>query len=153
MQGKEGTEFDQFMANLLCQFQAVLALEIRAVRMLRSFLAFSDKDITYGQDIKHILNNLGTQRHKYDPVQLFQWYLDFMSKGGKFNIRVLKPDNRYLYVEYGNHRVSGWKSYPGPKGEFTIEPCYDKTHRTSVSTSNELCSTIQIVFHYKQNKL
>ena len=55
------------MANLLCQFQAVLALEIRAVRMLRSFLAFSNKDITYGQDIKHILNNLGTQRHKYDP--------------------------------------------------------------------------------------
>lgn len=130
------------MANLFCQFQAVLALEIRAVRMLRSFLAFSEKDITYGHDIKRILSDLGTQRHKYDPVPLFQWYLDFMSKGGKFNVRVLKPDNRYLYVDNGNHRVSGWKSYPGPNGEFTIEPCYDRAHDSSVSTSNMLCTTI-----------
>ena len=120
----EGKEFDNFMANLFCQFQAVLALEIRAVRMLHSFLAYSEKDGIYARDIRQIYNNLGIQRHTHDPVSLFQWYLDFMRYGGRFNIRVLKPDNRYLYVEYGNHRVSGWKTYPGPKVEFSIEP-YD----------------------------
>ena len=34
----------------------------------------------------------------------------------------LHPDS-YLYMEYGNGRVSGWKSHPDPEGYFMIEPC------------------------------
>lgn len=119
--GREGKEFDEFMGNLFCQFQAVLALEIRAVRMLRSFLAYSQEDLTYGRDVQGIFEDLAIQRQEYDPVEIFHWYLDFMRQGGKFNMKALKPDS-YLYMEYGNHRVSGWGSYPGPKGEFQIEP-------------------------------
>lgn len=120
--GLEGKEFDEFIWNLFCQFQSVLALEIRAVRMLRSFLACTQEDVHYGRDVQGIFKDLGTQRQEYDPVPIFQWYLDFMQKGGNFNMKALKPDS-YLYMEWGNHRISGWGSYPGPKGELQIVPC------------------------------
>lgn len=110
------------MGTLFCQFQSVLALEIRAVRMLRSCLAYTQEDLLYSRDVQGIFKDLGTQRREYDPVAIFQWYLDFMRKGGNFSMKALKPD-KHLYMEWGNHRISGWGSWPGPKGEFQIVPC------------------------------
>lgn len=90
--------------------------------MLRSLLVISEKDIIYGRDVQSIFEDLRTQRLDYDPVPIFQWYLDFMQNGGSFTMKALKPVE-YLYMEYGNHRISGCGGYPGQKGEFQIVPC------------------------------
>ena len=56
----EGAAFDQFVSALLLQFQVVLGLEMRAVRMLRSFIALQEKDAVYSNDVKTIFEHLGT---------------------------------------------------------------------------------------------
>ncbi len=119
----EGEEFDNSMANLFAQFQAAIALQLRAVRMLRSILVYKQQDMVFGIDVLQIFNDIATQRQLH-PVQFFQWYLDFMQKGGRFEMKALRPDS-YLYMEWGNHRVSGWSSDPGPKGKLNITPCDD----------------------------
>ena len=119
----EGDAFDEFLVNLFIQFQLVIALEIRAVRMLRSLLVVSGKDLRYGNDVKAIFKDLSVQRSEYDPVAMFEWYVDFRSSGGKFKIKALKPDCSLYMATGGGGQIRGWESDPGPKGMFSITPC------------------------------
>lgn len=118
----EGDAFDNFIATIFGQFNFVLGLEIRAIRMLRSFLVLTESGLQYKTDITSILENLGSQREKCDPMPTFKWYLDFKLIGGQYKIRALTP-NHFLYMEWGNQRVSGWPADPGHKGHFHIQPC------------------------------
>lgn len=51
----EGDQFDNAMVTLFYQFHFVIALEIRAVRMLRSFLVITEKGLQYDKDLLIIL--------------------------------------------------------------------------------------------------
>lgn len=126
----EGDEFDQFMAILFTQFQIVIALEVRAVRMLRSFLVLTEEDLQYPDDIQAIFQNLGTQRSECDPLPIFEWYLDFKFNGGKFEMKALNPDY-FVYMKSGNHRIRGYKTEPGPQGHFKIDPYNNGAFRVS----------------------
>ena len=118
----DGDAFDNFMVTLFNQFHFVIALQIRAIRMLRSFLALTEQGPQFKTDLTAILKNVGTQRSKCDPLPTFERYLNFRQHGGKFEMKALKP-NEFLYMEWGNHRVSGTSSEPGQKGHFKIDPC------------------------------
>ena len=120
----EGDEFDTNMTTLFNQFNFVIALEIRAVRMLRSFLAVTEKGPQYKTDITTILKNISTQREECDPLPMFEWYLNFKLYGGYYEMKALKPD-QFIYMEWGNHRVSGFETDPGQKGHFHIKPYED----------------------------
>ena len=120
----QGHTFDTSMASLFAQFQAVIALEMRVVRMLRSFLAYSQEDLDHEADVKAIFEDLRKQRTTCDPLsdKSFQWYCTFKIRGGYYYIKALKP-NEFLYMESGNGRISGSKAVPGREGYFEIKPC------------------------------
>ncbi len=76
----EGKKLDDFIPILL-QFQVVVALEVRAVRMLRSFIALEEQDTVFANNMQAIFKDLADQRSKYDPVAIFEWYLNFKAFG------------------------------------------------------------------------
>ena len=124
----EGDTFDSFMTTLFSQFHFVIALEIRAVRMLLSLLAINEQGPEFETDILSILKNLATQRKEYDPFPIFEWYFNFKLHGGYFEIIALKTA-KFIYLKNDdNHWAKGYKTEPGLQGHFHIlpEPCKDE---------------------------
>ena len=80
----EGEEVNQFVSTLLFQFQTVICLEIRAIRMLRSFITCEEADVKHSKRLQAVFENLAQQIGKHDPFQLYEWYLNFRAIGGTF---------------------------------------------------------------------
>lgn len=116
----EGDDFDKFMVTLFSQFQLVIALQIRAVRMLRSFLVFTETEQRYGIDLEAIFTGIGKQRRDFNPASIFDWYINFKLKGGTFEIRCMEP-SKVLFVK-SNHYVYGKFEEPGISAHFTLKP-------------------------------
>ena len=95
----EGEEFDTFIGTFLLQFHTVVSLEIRAVRMLRSFVVYEQKDTIFDQDIKLILTHLALQYKEHDPAPQFEWYFKFRASGGEARLSIGKSPVSYMYME------------------------------------------------------
>lgn len=122
----EGADLDKFIASLLLRFQSAMALQIRAVRMLRSFIAYQEEDAFYASDMVMVIKNLALQRKEYDPSPQFDWYFQFMAFGGQATLTVEKWPNWYLYMSndsVGN--IRGCEGHPGDQGVFNISPGRD----------------------------
>ena len=120
----EGAAFDQFVSALLLQFQVVLGLEMRAVRMLRSFIALQGKDAVYSNDVKTIFEHLAIQRREHDPCLEFEWYLKFMAFGGQMTMSTVKYPQMYVYLTVFDN-ISWWKGHPGDQGVVSATPHSD----------------------------
>lgn len=124
----EGDQFDQFIGPFLLRFQTVVGLEIRAIRMLRSFVSYEEEDAIYAEDIKAIFKDLALQRKEYDPAQMFDWYIKFMAFGGQATMTTERWPGWYAYMDssaLGN--IRGWDGHPGDQGVFDIKPRDDGT--------------------------
>lgn len=128
----QGEEVDQFISTLLFQFQMVVCLEIRAIRMLRSFIAFEEADVKYSERLKAIFKSVAQQISKNDPFKIYNWYFNFRTVGGTFLMSTTKWPNYYLYMTSftGNVRASQG-SHEGDQGVFIITPCNDGTYLIS----------------------
>jgi hypothetical protein len=126
--GLEGEAVDRFISSLLLQFQTMVALEMRAFRMLRSFIAYEETDVKYSQRLKSIFENLADQKTKHDPIQTYGWYLDFRAIGGTFLMKTVKWPDYYVYMTSWTSNVRGSKgNHVGDQGVFIITPCNDGT--------------------------
>ena len=125
--GLEGNDADQFIATLLLQFQTVIGLEVRAVRMLRAFIAFEGEDVTFSEDVKTIFKNIALQRSSHDPALKYEWYVRFMTDGGEVIISSLKWPDRYFFMKSDliYYAVFCRKGNHGDQGVFTITPHCD----------------------------
>jgi len=124
----QGKELDDFVVNHLLQFQVVLALEVRAVRMLRSFIAYEEQDPAFATDLKVIFQDLTCQRCKFDPQNsCYGWYVQFKAFGGTFKITTEKWPERFLYMQHtGNIRGIESPYCKGERSVFKIEPLCDE---------------------------
>ena len=124
----EGAAFDQFVSALLLQFQVVLGLEMRAVRMLRSFIALQGKDAVYSNDVKTIFEHLALQRREHDPCLELEWYLKLMAFGGQMTMTTKKlPDWHLCMAHYQNsfsntYYVKFCEGHPGDQGVVNVTP-------------------------------
>lgn len=124
----QGKELDDFVVNHLLQFQVVLALEVRAVRMLRSFIAYEEQDPAFATDLKVIFQDLTVQRRKFDPQNsCYGWYVQFKAFSGTFQITTEKWPERFLYMQHrGNIRGVESPYCKGEQSVFKIEPLCDE---------------------------
>ena len=79
-------ELDEFITTILMQFQGLLALQVRAFRMLRSMVTYCRQDLAYQTDLITIIEDLATQKREYDPFNFVEWYLNIKVFGGVFTI-------------------------------------------------------------------
>ena len=93
----QGEEFNQFISSLSMQFQQVVGWEIRAVQMLRSFIAYHEEDVRFSEDVKSLFKNLAYQRQSCDPISNYHWYFKFLSSGGVVKMTPKRWPNWYVY--------------------------------------------------------
>ena len=119
----KGKEMDDFIAKLLLQFKSVMALQLGAVRMLRSFIVYTEQDAVFAADMKAIFEDLACQQSKHDPAKLYDWYFQFKLYGGTFTMSTVRWPNRYVYMQnaYGGN-VRGYDGHPGDQGVFKVKP-------------------------------
>ena len=128
----EGEQVDQFICTLLAQFQTVICLEIRAIRMLRSFITYQEADVKHSTRMQAAFENLARQRDKHDPFQLFEWYLNFRAIGGVCLMSTRKWPDYYIYMTSITSNVRASKgSHEGDQGIFILTPCNDGTYLIS----------------------
>ena len=123
----EGADADQFIATLLLQFQTVICLEMRAVRMLRAFIAYKGEDVAFSEDVKSVFKDIALQRTKHDPALKYEWYIKFMAFGGEVKVAMAKRPDLYWYMKstpfyYDLHYGKGDH---GDKGVFIVTPHCD----------------------------
>ena len=94
----EEEKFDEFIGTSLLHFHIVVSLEIRAVRMLRSFVAYEHKDTIFDRDIKLFYTHLALQYKEHDPAPQLEWYFKLRAFGGEARLSIGKS---YLYMENG----------------------------------------------------
>ena len=96
LNGLEGKDADEFIGNLILQFQTVIGVQVRAIRMLRTFITYCGDDVTFCEEMRVIFNNLAYQRQVCDPALK---YVRFKAVGGKIAlIPQVHPDTQ-VYVE------------------------------------------------------
>ena len=102
-------EQDEFIATILMQFQGLLALQIRAFRMLRSMVTYCRQDLAYQTDLIIIIEDIATQNKEYDPFKFVEWYLNIKVFGGVFTISPASDPTRHISFINPNHpaRVIG----------------------------------------------
>ena len=118
----QGEEFNQFISSLSMQFQQVVGWEIRAVRMLRSFIAYHEEDVRFSEDVKSLFKNLAYQRQSCDPISNYHWYFKFLSSGGVVKMTPKRWPNWYVYFSKV-WNVTGCKGDPGDQGVIIVTPC------------------------------
>ena len=119
----KGKDVDQFIANLILKFQTVIGVEMRAVRMLRSFVAFTEEDVAFLDSIESIFRNIADQRREYDPGTKFEWYLKFMATGGVVKMKSTKwPEYNLTMSHFEEKRLSGYAKEIDENGVFIITP-------------------------------
>jgi hypothetical protein len=119
----KGKNADQFIANFILKFQTVIGVEMRAVRMLRSFVAFTEKDVIFAKDIESIFRNIADQRKEYDPAIKFAWYLKFMATGGVVKMKSRKwPKYSLTMTHFDTKKMEGYTGKIDENGVFIITP-------------------------------
>lgn len=116
----EGVETDLYLSVLFLQFQMVLALEIRTVRMLHLFIPYEEDVVSLSDGLKGIFQNLVLQR-KYDPTLSFEWYLKFRASGGEMLMSTVRWPRKFIYLPEVNEYVRGIEEHPGDRGVFRIK--------------------------------
>ena len=132
----ENEELDRFLSPFFFFFQSVIALQVRALRMLLSFIMYEQEDALYERDLVTIASNLALQLgEKSNPVSQFKWYINFKAYGlEKATLVSVKWPEWYAYDAIGNLR--GWNGHPGDHGRFKIEPQRDEFQGTfKISTT------------------
>ena len=123
-------ELDKFLGPFFFFFQSVVALQVRALRMLLSFIMYKQEDALY--DLVAIASNVVLQlRERSNPVSQFRWYVNFKAFGEQNAVIVsVKWPGWYAYMAgdaIGNLR--GMKGHPGDQGRFKIEPHHGGTFK------------------------
>ena len=99
LNGLKGKDADEFIANLLLQFQTVIGVQVRAIRMLRTFVAHCRDDVTFCEEMRVIFNNLAYQRQVCDPALKYGQYVRFMAVGGKIALIPQAHPDTQVYME------------------------------------------------------
>ena len=121
-------ELDKYLGSFFFFFQSVVALQVRALRMLLSFIMYTEQeDVLYEKDLVAIASNVVLQLGKRsNPVYKFKWYINFKAFGEEKALIISdKWPGWYAYMAsdaIGNLR--GWKGHPGEQGIFKIEPTH-----------------------------
>ena len=121
---------DRFLGSFFFFFQSVVALQVRALRMLLSFIMYKQEDALY--DLVAIASNVVLQlRERSNPVSKFRWYVNFKAFGEQNAVIVsVKWPGWYAYMAgdaIGN--LQGKKGHPGDQGIFKIEPHHGGTFK------------------------
>ena len=121
----ENEKLDKFLGPFFFFFQSVVALQVRALRMLLSFTMSEQEDALYEKDLVVIASNVVLQLgERSNPVSQFKWYINFKAFGEQNAMIVsVKWPEWYVYMAddaFGN--LKGWKGHPGDQGIFKIEP-------------------------------
>ena len=126
----ESEELDKFLGPFFFFFQSVIALQVRAMRMLLSFIMYEQEDALYERDLVAIASNVVLQLgDRSNPVSQFHWYIKFKAHGlNNATLLSVKWPEWYAYDSIGNLR--GWKGHPGDHGRFKIEPQRDELQGT-----------------------
>ena len=143
-------ELDEFITTILMQFQGLLALQVRAFRMLRSMVTYCRQDLAYQTDLITIIEDMATQKREYDPFKFVEWYLNIKIFGGVFTISPASDPKRHISFINPNHpaRVIGTpinilfgtyaskcpKGFPGKAdntGKLIVAPHRDGTYLIS----------------------
>ena len=120
----ENEELDRFLSPFFFFFQSVIALQVRALRMLLSFIMYKQEDALYERDLVAIASNVVLQLgEKSNPVSQFRWYVKFKAYGHE-NVMIVsvKWPGWYAYMAgdaIGN--LQGRKGHPGDQGIFKID--------------------------------
>ena len=125
----ENEELDKFLGPFLFFFQSVIALQVRAVRMLLSFIMYEQEDTAiYERDLVAIAKNVVLQMgERSNPVYQFKWYINFKAFGEQNAIIAsVKWPGWYAYVD-NTSNMRGWKETAGEQGLFKIEPHHGGT--------------------------
>lgn len=129
----EGEDFELFITNLFSQFQMVIALQIRAITMLRVFLALTERDPVYCRDLQVIIQDIAFQRQECDPVAIFEWYIKLKLYGGKFTIQPVLGPPKFLYLDSYFYLKEGER---GPPGHFKLKPLKEGAFLISTEKSH-----------------
>ena len=126
-------ELDEFLGPFFFFFQSVVALQVRALHMLLSFIMYTEQeDVLYEKDLVAIASNVVLQLgERSNPVSKFKWYINFKAFGEQNAMIVsVKWPGWYAYMAgdaIGNLR--GWNGHPGDQGRFRIEPRHGGTFK------------------------
>ena len=130
----ENEELDRFLGPFFFLFQSVIALQLRAIRMLLSFIMYKQEDALYERDLVAIASNVVLQlEERSNPVSQFHWYIKFKAFGQQ-NAAIVsaKWPGWHAYMTGGViGNLRGWKGHPGDEGRFKIEPCHGGTFKIS----------------------
>ena len=123
---------DRFLGSFFFFFQSVVALQVRALRMLLSFIMYKQEDALYERDLVAIASNVVLQLgERSNPVSQFRWYVKFKAYGHENAMIVsVKWPGWYAYMAgdaIGN--LQGKKGHPGDQGIFKIEPHHGGTFK------------------------
>ena len=130
----ENEKLDQFLGPFFFFFQSIIALQIRAVRMLLSFIMYEQEDVLYEKDLVAIASNVVLQLgERSNPVSQFHWYINFKAFGEQNALIVsVKWPEWYVYMADDAFRnLRGKKGHPGDQGIFKIEPHHGGTFKIS----------------------
>ena len=130
----ENEKLDRFLGPFFFLFQSVIALQVRALRMLLSFIMYKQEDALYERDLVAIAKNVVLQLGKgSNPVSQFHWYVKFKAYGHENAMIVsVRWPGWYAYMTGGViSNIRGWKGHPGDQGRFKIEPCHGGTFKIS----------------------
>ena len=121
----ENEQLDRFLGPFFFFFQSVVALQVRAMRMLLSFIMYEQEDALYENDLVAIASNVVLQLgERSNPVSYYHWYINFKAFGKQNALIVsVKWPGWYVYMAgdaIGN--LQGCKGHPGDQGIFEIEP-------------------------------
>ena len=95
--------------------------------MLRTFITYEESDVKYSQRLLSIIENLANQMSNYDPIHIYEWYLNLRAVGGTFLMNTTKWPDFYLYMTSITGNVRGAYSDKGDQSLFIITPCSDGT--------------------------
>ena len=130
----ENEKLDRFLSPFFFLFQSVIALQVRALRMLLSFIMYKQEDALYERDLVAIAKNVVLQLGKgSNPVSQFHWYVKFKAYGHENAMIVsVRWPGWYAYMTGGViSNIRGWKGHPGDQGRFKIEPRHGGTFKIS----------------------
>ena len=127
----ENEELDKFLGPFFFFFQSVVALQVRAIRMLLSFIMYEQEDALYERDLMAIASNVVQQLERSNPVSEFKWYINFKVFGEQNALIVSdKWPGWYAYMAGGViGNLQGRKGHPGDQGIFKIEPHHGGTFK------------------------
>ena len=144
----ETEKLDKFLGFFFFSFLSVIALQVRALRMLLSFIMYKQEDAIYERDLVDIAKNVVLQLgEKSNPVSQFSWYVKFKAYGHEnAMIASLKWPGWFAYMTGVIGNLEGCKGHPGDEGRFKIEPHHGGTYKISTRRWRDYYVYMSIIF-------